>query len=461
MSALLLRDVEFDGARTNVRVEDGRIAEIGAASAKQADDIACSGGALIPGLIDHHIHLFATAARMDSVELSAARGADDIIAALRAASAARGPSAWVRAINYDDSGAALLSRNQLDLVGAPNPIRVQDRTGALWVLNSAALARILPDAPPDCVELDAQGRATGRIWRGDAWLRTRINAPPPSLAALSRRLAAYGIVGVTDASVTNGPQEAHMLAEARRSGDLMQSLCVMSGGEIPHSPHYEIGPLKILPDERDLPELEEVVARMRMARVLDRQIAVHCVTSAELALTLAAFETVRARPGDRIEHGGVIPQAMIETLRALELSVVTQPHFIYERGDRYRRTIDESEWPDLYRLGSLRAAGAKAAAGSDGPYGGIDPWLAIATAVRRETRAGAELGVAERIGARAALGLYLGDFHTPGGQERRIAAGAQADLCVLNLPLAEALADPRRVSVRAAIARGALIYMSA
>jgi predicted amidohydrolase YtcJ len=458
MSALVLRDVELDGVRTDVRVESGRIAEIGAGPARSANDIPCSGGALIAGLIDHHIHLFATAARMDSVDLGGARGKDNIITALRHASGMRAPDAWVRAIGYDDAAAAPLSRDDLDLVGAPNPIRVQDRTGALWVLNSAALSRVLGDAPPECVELDAHGRATGRVWRGDAWLRGRIKTGPPCLAALSRELASHGIVGVTDASVTNGAEEARLLAAARREGELLQSLCLMSGRDIPASPHYKIGPVKILPDERDLPELEAVVAHMRSARVLGRAIAVHCVTAAELALTLAAFEAIGAREGDRIEHGGVIPEAMIETIRALGLIVVTQPHFILERGDRYRRTITESEWPDLYRLGSLRALGVKVAAGSDGPYGGLNPWRAIATAVARRTQSGEALGLRERVSGRTALGLYLGTFDAPGAAGRRIAIGESADLCVLNGPLADALAQPHDVNVRATIARGELIY---
>lgn len=457
----MLRDVELEGVRTDVRVERGVIAEIGGVAAKQAAEIGCEGGALLPGLIDHHIHLFATAARMESVDLSATRGKDDVLATLKAACGARATKEWVRAIGYDDGGAALLSRDDLDAASAVNPIRVQDRTGALWVLNTAALAIVLDGSPPDCVERDAGGRATGRIWRGDAWLRTRIGAGPPSLAALSRTLASHGVTGVTDASVTNGVEEARLLAQRRRDGELLQSLCVMSGAPIPFSADYEVGPFKILLDERDLPELEEVRARMQLARELGRAIAVHCVTAAELAVTLAAFEAIGAKDGDRIEHGGVILPPMIETIRALGLTVVTQPHFIFERGDRYRASIDEAEWPDLYRLGSLSGVGVKMAAGSDGPYGGVNPWRAISSAVERRTAIGEALGLSERIGAHQALELYLGAFGAPGGARRRIEVGAPADLCVLVAPLADALAAPHAVSVRATIARGELIYSAA
>ncbi len=223
---------------------------------------------------------------------------------------------------------------------------------------------------------------------------------------------------------------------------------------------YEIGPVKILPDERDLPELSSVVERIRMARGIGRAVAIHCVTVAELALALAAFEEAGPREGDRIEHGGIIPPAMFAPIRALGLIIVTQPHFIYDHGDRYRHTVDADELPDLYRLASLRGAGIKIAAGSDAPYGDINPWSAIQAASDRLTRTGEILGAGEQITISAALGLFLGTAHAPTNQ-RTIVVGSAADLCLLELPLAAALAAPRSVKVAATIARGKLIHIAA
>jgi predicted amidohydrolase YtcJ len=455
MNALVIRNAESFG---DVRIEQGRIAKIGAVSMQGAEVIDARGGALIPGLIDHHIHLFATAARLASVDLSSAHSKDDLLDALQAGCARARSGEWVRAIGYDDSRMGLLSRDDLDQIQQPNPIRVQDRTGALWVLNSLALALVLHDDPPPCVERDTEGRPTGRIWRGDAWLRSRIGAKPFSLATLSAELAGYGITGVTDTGATNGPEEARLLASARARGELRQSLHLMSAAAIESSPHYEVGPIKILPDERDLPGLEEVAARIRAARSLGRCVAIHCVTAAELALTLAAFEDAGAQNGDRIEHGGMIPAPFIESIKGLGLTVVTQPSFIRDRGDRYARSISPADLPDLYRLNSLRARGVKVAAGSDAPYGDADPWRAIATAMDRYTAGGQVIGSDERIDARAALGLYLGSFSEPAGPERAIAVGAPADLCLLDRPLAQALAAPDARNVRLTIARGEVIY---
>lgn len=451
--SVLLRNVELNGTRTHVRIVNDRIAEIGMNLTSANEEIDAQGGALIPALIDHHIHLFATAARLNSVDLQSAADKATLLALLRDA---RPHGGWIRAIGYDDSRMGLLSRDDLDAVDIP--VRVQDRTGALWVLNSAALNLVLHDDAPPCVERNVSGRATGRIWRGDAWLRTRMPSAPPSLATLSQQLAAYGVTGVTDTSATNGPEEAALFAQARASGELKQSLYLMSGGAIPASPGYAIGPIKILPDERELPDMDDMIVRMRRARQLHRRIAVHCVSAAELVLALAAFESVGAKAGDRLEHGGMIPEAMFETIRTLGLTIVTQPNFIHDRGDRYARSISVDELPDLYRLASLRAAGVNVAAGSDAPYGGLDPWRAIQAATDRTSAGGVVLGADERISARDALSLYLGPFDNPASFERSVRVGAPADLCLLRTPLSEALAAPNSANVAATIARGAIIY---
>ena len=453
---LLLRNVERDGEQTNLRVENGCIALIGNVEARGAHEIDARGGALLPGLIDHHIHLYATAARRASLDASHLATRDELVIALRGASEKRGQGQWIRAIGFDDTRLGLLSRADLDAV--PNPVRLQDRTGALWVLNSAALDLVLQHSTPTCVERDANGVPTGRIWRGDAWLRTRIQSTPPSLADLSNALAAWGVTGVTDASVTNDPEQAALFTHAKETGELKQKLCLMSGDYIPRSERYEIGPLKILPDERDLPEVEHIAARMRRARELKRNIAVHCVTAAELAIALAAFEQIGAQASDRLEHGGIIPEAMFEDIKALRLTVVTQPNFIRDRGDRYAQTIAAEELPDLYRLASLKRAGVKLAAGSDAPYGDPNPWSAIAAGTTRQTKSGQILGEKEKLSARDALSLYLGAFHAPAGPVRKIEIGAPADLCILKTPLQDALNAPDKVEVAATIANGDIIY---
>ncbi|HEY0651347.1 amidohydrolase family protein [Phenylobacterium sp.] len=453
---MILRDVEVEGrCGLDVRLADGRIAEIGPRLAARGDEIDGRGGALIPGLCDHHIHLFGYAARADSVALEDARGPDDVSARIAAAAAGRAEGAWIRALGYHERIAGELSRDDLDRLAPNHPLRVQHQTGALWVLNSRALAALGEgDDPPG---LD---RASGRIWREDAWLRARLRAAPPPLAPVGRTLAALGIAALTDASVTTDADAAARLAEAHRTGALPQRLTLMSGGalEAPADGAFAVGPLKVLLDDHALPDLDDFVARIGRARAWGRAVAVHCVTAGELALTLAAFATAGARPGDRVEHGGVIPAAAIPQLRDLGLTVVTQSAFVRERGDRYAAEVDPAELGDLYRCASLRAAGVPVAGSSDAPYASPDPWAGMAAAVDRRSAGGAVLGAGEAVDAATALSLYLGDPADPGGPPRRVAVGETADLVLLDAPLRDVLGEPSAAHVRLTLMDGAVAH---
>ena len=459
---LILRDVEVGGRPgVDVRIEHGLIAEIGERLAGAGEDFDGRGGALLPGLIDHHIHLLATAAQAQSLRLEEAGDAAGFERALAAALAALPPGAWLRAIGYHERIAGDLDRERLDRIAPDHPLRIQHQTGALWVLNSRALAALGAGELPPAVERDAAGRPTGRIWRGDAWLRERLPGAAPDLAPLGRTLAACGITALTDASATTDAAAAGLLADARRRGALPQRLMLMSAGPLTPAEDYAVGPVKVLLDDARLIALDDFTARIEAARPQGRAVAVHCVTAAELALTLAAFEIAGARPGDRIEHGGVIPADAMPALTALGLTVVTQPAFVYERGDRYLAEVPPDEQPDLYRCASLLAAGTPVAASSDAPYASPDPWRGIAAAVRRRTKAGRPLAPAERIAPQAALDLYLAPQDAPGGPPRRVEPGAPADLCLLASPLAEALAEPDAEQVRATFIGGETAFLRA
>jgi predicted amidohydrolase YtcJ len=447
---LILRNVRPMGdALVDVAISDGVIRAIGPRLDATGPDLDGGGHALIPGLIDHHIHVLATAARRDSVDLSGMRDSDRIVQRLRGAASDQN---WVRAIHYDEAAAGLPDRWALDGWMPNNPLRMQDRTGALWMLNSRAVAALGEGPFPEGVILDAGGVPTGHIWRSDAWLRAALANEPPSLLALGQELARYGVTGLTDASAHNGPAEAALLAA------LPQRLMVMGGAALLKGSAWQRGALKLLFDERDPPDPADIAARIVGARQQHRAVAAHCVTAGELLLYLAALDLAGgARPGDRIEHGADIPAGMIAEIASLGLTVITQPAFIHDRGDRYLAEIDAHGLSDLWRLGSLLNGGVKVAAGSDAPYGSQDPWLAIRTAISRRTASGGAIGAGEAIATQAALALYLGPFADPGGPPRQIAVGEAADLCLLGTSWRDCLHTPHRDAVRATIIGGRMV----
>jgi len=179
---------------------------------------------------------------------------------------------------------------------------------------------------------------------------------------------------------------------------------------------------------------------------------VHCVTRVALILTLAAFEEVGVVRGDRIEHGAVVPLDAAATLAHRQITIVTQPNFVAERGDEYLDEVDAHDLPDLWRCASLLDAGISVAAGTDAPFGDPDPWRAIAAAATRRTPSGRALGLDERITARRALEMFLTPLDDPGGHPRQIEIGAPAALCLLTVPLAVALDDPSSANVALTLA---------
>ena len=416
---LIIRNARgADGAPFAVGVRKGRIAAMGSAVAGHGSEFDARGLTLGGGLHDHHLHLLATAARMESVDLSDCRCVDAVIARLRAGAGA--PGAWVRAIGYDERIAGWPDGAILDAWLPDRPLRVQDRTGGYWLLNGAGMA-LLGEGPfPACVERDADGKPNGRIWRGDAWLRERIGGTPPSLAALGAKFAAWGVTGVTDAGASNGAVEAALLA-----GAIPQRLVMMGTEALPAGEGYALGPVKLLLDENDLPPVEAVAGRIVAARALGRNVAAHCVTLGELVFYLEALSVAGgAKPGDRIEHGGVIAASLIGDIAAAGLTVVTQPNFIHDRGDRYRAQMDADELSDLYRLGSLIRSGVRVLSGSDAPYGDANPWVALRGATDRRTRGGEVIGGGEAVGRAEALALY----------QMPLVVGAPADLVLYHWP---------------------------
>ena len=419
---MILRNVRPWGqGLADVALSGGRIAAIGQGLPRGDDEIDGRGGTLLPGLHDHHLHILALAARRQSVDLTGVLDAGEITHRL-----AMAPQPFVRAIGYDERAEGLPDAATLDRWLADRPLRVQDRTGALWVLNSAALALLKQHELPAGAERDESGTPTGRFWREDRWLGGNIPRLALDLAALGRELAGLGLTALTDAGAANGPDEAQTL-----SGAFPQRLTLMGCEALAPGGGYALGPLKLLIDERDPPSPGALAKRINAARTAGRNVAAHCVTDGELLLYLGALDASGGvQPGDRIEHGGMIPAALIPIIAGLGLSVVTNPAFLHDRGDRYAQEIDDMS--DLYRIGSLLSAGVAVRAGSDAPYASVDPWLGMRSARCRMTAGGKQLSASERISARAALNLYC---------TGTIETNAPANLILCEGSLADVLAD--------------------
>jgi predicted amidohydrolase YtcJ len=477
---VLIRNAEVEIAgrreRADLSIEGGRIARIGRGLAASPDEpaIEAHGAALLPALHDHHLHLLALAASMRSVACGPPDvcGPEALAAALHAdaARSARGPEAWVRGVGYHESVAGELDRAVLDRLAPGRRVRIQHRSGAAWLLSTPALEALgitadAPDLPPG-VERDGRGRPTGRLFRLDQWLRDRLpETEAPSLAESSRVLAAAGVAGVTDATPGNDATTVALLAREQAAGALLQRVVLMGGEALDEGPAdpgpdgaLACGALKVVLDERDLPAPEVLTERIARAHGGGRPVAIHCVTRTELVLAAHALEAAGALPHDRIEHASIAPPELVDWLARLGVCVVTQPGFVFERGDRYLRDVEASDRPWLYRCRAFEAAGVPLGAGTDAPYSAPDPWRAVRAAVDRRTRDGATLGGGEALSPERALALFTTAPDAPGGPPRRIAPGEPADVVLLDRPWQAARDRLVQDDVRFTIGAGRILW---
>jgi predicted amidohydrolase YtcJ len=452
---MLIRRAEMeDGSVADIRLEGERIAAIGdLAAARNETVLDAMGGLLLPGLHDHHIHVAATAAAIASVRC----GPPEVTDARSFAAALRVPGdGWLRGTGYHESVAGMPDAAMLDRIVPDRPVRIQHRSGRMWFVNSAGLAALCAgrEAPPG---LD---RATGRLFDADAWLRESLGGTLPSFAAVGAMLARVGVTGLTEMSPANDARVARHFAVEHASGALPQRILLAGNFALSAedmAPGLVLGAAKLHLHEADLPSLADAIAFTQAAHSHGRAVAVHCATEVELIFTLAMFADAGVAPGDRIEHASVAPDFAIDEIARLGLAVVSQPHFIAERGDAYLRDVEPEQVPLLYRLRAFIAAGVPLAAGSDAPFGGTDPWIAMAAAVSRRTRDGAPIGADESLTPEQALDLYLRDPQAL-DRRRKVIVGAPADLCLLDRPWARARDALSSALVRATIIGGRLVH---
>lgn len=468
----LITNAEVEGRYVSVVIDNGIIAtvadEVDLAVERADVAVDAAGGALLPGLHDHHVHLLAMAARRNSVDVDDINSPSGFDRALQMAAAAANGE-WVRVAGYDEYRHGPLEVGRLDALVGRVCVRVQHRSGLAWVLSSAGLDEVLNDCAtsdePHGIERGPDGLLTGRLLRLDGWLAGRIGREAPSLAWLGAELAAMGFTGVTDATPSLGAGRAALLKAAVNDDSIPQRIVLLGVDEsevqnkgVDHEPWARIGPAKIVIDEMVGLDPDALAGEIAAHHENGRSVAVHAVSRAETVTTVTAFALAGSRKGDRIEHGSVLPLDLDPVLAQSGITVIVQPGLVHERGDFYRDAVEPEDFAVLHRAASLLQSGISVAVGSDAPVASIDPWSTIAAASTRVTRSGEVLGQVERVPAATALRWYLTDPLDPGGPPRRVRVGSAADLCLLDVPLSEALAVPDVKHVQMTWVGGRLVH---
>jgi predicted amidohydrolase YtcJ len=307
----------------------------------------------------------------------------------------------------------------------------------------------------------------------------------------SERLLSRGITSVQDATATNGVEEWELFHRLADSGDLGLRVFMMVGSEhwrecvgAKHSRtrlveaadgearmlrpyNVRLGPVKFMLDEAST-DPAELSAGVAAARAAGHAVAFHAVSEAELAIAVEALRAAgssRSALPDRIEHGAVIPDDMLDDLREVGVTVVGQPALVYERGDVYRGEYPPDLHGWLHRAGSLLRGGIPYATGSDAPVTEPSPGLALAALRRRQTRDGAVLGSGEALDTEQALAaLTLWPARAVGVDDELglLRVGQLADVVVLDEGTLDSADDEAsRQQARFTVRDGRLVWKQA
>ncbi|MBT7369147.1 MAG: amidohydrolase family protein [Gammaproteobacteria bacterium] len=467
-SSLLIREAELLSSRgptaiCDVRIKDNVIDAIGELEAHPGDTVIdARGSLLIPGLHDHHAHLVSYAASLVSVPCGppAVTNENELAETLN-----ENPGhGWLRGTGYHESVLPNLDRGWLDSFGPDRPVRIQHRSGRLWIVNSAGLetiqeqSQILPDH-----ERARLSDSKGLLYDVDELISDLTRSVPPPVDLASQQLARFGVTGINDMTPANDKATSDWFTTLQASGNLLQKVRLSGRPELTvcqTGDGLTIGETKVHLHDTSLPDIRALVALIFESHEQHRMVAVHCVTEVELVFALSAFRSAGSQWGDRIEHASVVPPKLIDQIRELELGIVTQPNFIFERGDAYLKDIPEAEHDFLYRCRSLIDAGIPVAFGTDMPFGHPDPWLAMRSAALRTTSSGHVLGIHERVSPEEALNMFLGELDAP-FSPRVLTPGQTADCCLLDAPWHEIRNDFDSGHVRMTLKNGDVIYKSA
>jgi predicted amidohydrolase YtcJ len=451
-------------------VRGGRVLAVGSLGAVReragpaAERIDCRGAAVLPGIVDPHLHLFALAARDAHLDCAAFDDVGALLAAVAARARALAPGQWVRGDGLDEVRLGRLpTAGELDAAAPHNPVRLRHRSRHASVLSGAALARLGIAAETGLVaeREEAIGRLVGPL-------------PPDvlarGLAAAARALVRFGVTTVADAT----PRRRAALVplrEAIDNGEFPLRVFAMRPPGVRAwrpEPRLVPGPVKLMVHEEGSglrPTPAVLARRIAAAARAGDAVAVHCVGAATLVAALAGFAALPAsrRAGcvHRLEHVAECPPPLVAAIARLGLTVVTNPAFVRLRGDVYAQETTGAARAWLYRARSLAAAGIPLAAASDAPVVPPDPWVGLAAARSRRTAAGRVLGVAERLAAPAALALF-----TRGAADAlaaptlgRLVPGAAADVIVVEPdPLRASPEETAQTRVRLTMIGGAVVW---
>ncbi len=480
------------------------------------------GRAVVPGLVDAHLHLLSYAINLDTLAVDRLDSLAAVREAVAAESSRRPPGSWITGRGWDQDRWVERrepTRWDLDQVAPDHPVFLLRNCNHVAVVNSIALRmagidRETPDPAGGRIDRDpATGEPTGMLREQALALIYKVMPAPTHEAkrTLLRRAMhealSYGITQVYSDDVdryAGGFDQAEDLFRALVGPDgiplrvtqmipmglldeaVARGIFTGAGDE-----WYRYGQVKMFADGSlgartaallepyaDDPEnqgiyIHEREAFMEMvarAHGVGNQVGCHCIGDGAAQLFLDAVEEAqrrapRADARHRLIHGQILSEPLMDRMAALGVIGDIQPVFLKSDGYWYRDRVGPQRARTSYAWKSLLQRGVALCGGSDCPIEPLNIWYGIYAAVTRQDLNGHPEGgwdPAQRLSVAEAL-----DLHTTGAayanfEERfkgSLRPGMAADLAVLDRnPFTCDPAELKDVQVHMTVVGGRLAY---
>ena len=451
--------------------------------------IDLKGHAVIPGLMDNHLH---GAGGGPGVDLSGARSLADVNAALRARVQASAPGDII--VSNSDWHEAQLEeqrlplRDDLDRIAPQNPV-VLVRGGHEYILNSAALSRwgvteTTPEPAGGRITRYDTGRLNGELVdAAKSLVRLPPAAPRTSQQQLDDRIADYrklneaGLTSVRHPGISIA--EYRMLQELQKRGQLTMRInallrpAIGTGGMDPAlassgikqnegDEQLRIGGIKLAVDggfegglmrhlyEKPWDEngtyrgLQTIDSEryITVVRTLNRQawrVATHAVGDAAIDLVLNAYEKANAEQSivDRrwsIEHAFIGRPDHLPRMKALGVAITAQNH-LFLAGPSLMKYWGPTRAAITTPVKMYLDAQLPVSSGTDAPVVPYPPLWTLYHFISRDTITGGVIGPDQRVTRQQALRMATINNAWLNMEERTkgsIEPGKFADLVILS-----------------------------
>jgi len=413
------------------------------------------GWAVTPGLTDGHQHLFMGAEVGRGIDFDRVDTLDEIRAMLAEERRRVGPGGWILgfAMEYSALGGLHFHHDLIDAAAGEGPMLVFALDLHTGFTNAAGLAiagvsgaRRFADG--SSIVCDDLGRPTGELHERSAIDAVRVAMP---VAGHDERIGWYrdaiarqNAVGITGVHLMDGGVEtADLLEELEGDGGLNMRVALhywvdpatdesvieaITRGPVRSGRQWRADGVKFMLDgvidtgtawleEPDTegdggspmwPDIEQYRRTVRRVHDAKLRIATHAIGDRAIREVLDAYASLPAGPArHRIEHIETAPDSTIARFAPQGVTASMQPIHVRwlkpDLSDPWSQRLGTARCAHGMRSGDLSVSGALLVLGSDWPVAPFDPRLGIFAA---QLRRAPDVGYAEMIGSRTALGAY-------------------------------------------------------